>query len=366
MQNEIVKKIEKYISSNKSKEDYISEHWKKIINQSVGNKKSINIIDELESSYYLDHFSLFKYTDNFIKHSSSRDKILIRKTLLSNLISNPILLIKVLKKIYQKSKSRDSIFLTQSLTLQSIGVLDDYFKFMQDNKYYTDFSSQRLYFYFRIQQLIIQKNLYHKNKLNFLEIGAGGGNSAIFLINKNLVQNYIIVDLPEMLIYSAYQINKNCNKFNIQFGVKNIDELSSQSNTIFLLSPDQIKSIPNNSINFQFSINALMEMRNDIANHYIKEMYRLGCNDSIVMIIARINELLLQGKEKELNNPYTYDYSPNDKIISMGPDFLQDYSRSLLRKAPFSPSMIRISKINSENENIEKLNFHRIFDFKNI
>ena len=119
MQNEIVKKIEKFISSNKSKEDYLSEHWKKIISQSVGNKKSINIIDELESSYYLDHYSLFKYTDNFIKHSSPRDKILIRKTLLSNLISNPISLIKVLRKIYQKSKSRDSIFLTQSLTLQS-------------------------------------------------------------------------------------------------------------------------------------------------------------------------------------------------------------------------------------------------------
>ena len=95
-------------------------------------------------------------------------------------------------------------------------------------------------------------------------------------------------------------------------------------------------------------------------------MYRLGSVDSLVMIVARINELFLKGKEKEINNPYTYDYSPNDKIISMGPDFLQDYSRSLLRKAPYSPSMIRISKINSKNEDVEKLNFHRIFDFKNI
>ena len=41
MQNEIVKKIEKFISSNKSKEDYLSEHWKKIINQSVVNKKLV-------------------------------------------------------------------------------------------------------------------------------------------------------------------------------------------------------------------------------------------------------------------------------------------------------------------------------------
>ena len=203
MSNQILKKIEDFISSNQSKKEYISTHWDEIIKFNLDDRNSKNIINELKSSYFLEHYSLFKYSDNFIKHRNHRDKILFRKTLLSILISNPILLTKVLKKIYQKSKSRDSLFLTQSLTLESIGMLDDYFKFMKKNEFYTDFSSQRLYFYNRIQQLIVEKYLDNKNDLNFLEIGAGGGNSAIFLIKNNIVKNYVIVDLPEMLIYSA-------------------------------------------------------------------------------------------------------------------------------------------------------------------
>jgi len=366
MSNQILKKIEDFISSNQSKKEYISTHWDEIIKFNLNDRNSKNIINELKSSYFLEHYSLFKYSDNFIKHRNPRDKILFRKTLLSILISNPILLTKVLKKIYQKSKSRDSLFLTQSLTLESIGMLDDYFKFMKKNEFYTDFSSQRLYFYNRIQQLIVEKYLDNKNDLNFLEIGAGGGNSAIFLIKNNIVKNYVIVDLPEMLIYSAYHINKNCEEFNIEFGLDKINNLNNESKTVYFLTPDQIDSIPDKLINFQFSINALMEMRIDISNRYIKEMYRIGADNSITMIIARINELFLNEKIKELNNPYAYQYSFDDKIISMGPDFLQDNSRALLRDTPYSPSMIRISKINSNTQNIEKLNFHRIFNFNNI
>ncbi|MEC7880708.1 MAG: putative sugar O-methyltransferase [Chloroflexota bacterium] len=366
MDTQILKKIEDFISLNQSKKEYISTHWSEIIKLRLANKNLNEIIDELKSSHYLEHYSLFKYTDNFIKHQDPKDKILFRKTLLSILISNPVLLIKVLKKIYKKSKSRDSIFLTQSLTLESIGILDDYFKFMEENKFYTDFSSQRLYFYNRVQQLIAQRYLNNSNDINFLEIGAGGGNSAIFLIKNNIVKNYVIVDLPEMLTYSAYHIHKNCDEFNIEFGPNKINNFNNESKTIFFLTPDQINLIPDKLIDFQFSINALMEMTIDISNRYVKEMYRIGANDSITMIIARINELTLKEKPKELNNPYTYKYSSDDKVISMGPDFLQDNSRSLLRSTPISPSMIRISKINSNSENIEKLNFHRILDFKNI
>lgn len=366
MSNQILKKIEDFISSNKSKKEYISTHQDEIIKFQFEDKNSKNIIDELKSSFFLDHYTLFNYADNFIKHQHPDDKILFRKTLLSIFISNPILLTKVLKKIYQKSNSRDSIFLTQSLTLESIGMLDDYFKFMKENKFYTDFSSQRLYFYNRIQQLIVEKYLNNNNNLNFLEIGAGGGNSAIFLIKNNIVKNYVIVDLPEMLICSAYHINKNCGEFNVEFGLDKINNLNSEAKTVFLLTPDQINSIPDNQINFQFSINALMEMRIDVSNKYIKEMYRIGANDSITMIIARINELYLKDKIKELNNPYTYQYSSDDKVISMGPEFLQDNSRAFLRDTPYSPSMLRISKINSNSENIKKLNFHRIFNFNNF
>ena len=366
MSSQILKKIEDFVSSNKSKKEYISTHWDEIIKFQFEDKNSNNIIDELKSSFFLDHYTLFNYADNFIKHQHPEDTILLRKTLLSIFISNPVLLTKVLKKIFQKSKSRDSIFLTQSLTLESIGMLDDYFKFMKENKFYTDFSSQRLYFYNRIQQLIVEKYLNKHNNLNFLEIGAGGGTSAIFLIKNNIVKNYVIVDLPEMLIYSAYHINKNCGEFNVEFGLDKINNLNNESKTVYFLTPDQIDSIPDKLINFQFSINALMEMRIDISNRYIKEMYRIGADNSITMIIARINELFLNEKIKELNNPYAYQYSFDDKIISMGPDFLQDNSRALLRDTPYSPSMIRISKINSNTQNIEKLNFHRIFNFNNI
>ena len=79
MDNQILKKIEDFISSNKSKKEYISTHWEKIINFQFEDKNSKNIIDEIKSSFFLDHYTLFNYTDNFIKHQEPEDKILFRK-----------------------------------------------------------------------------------------------------------------------------------------------------------------------------------------------------------------------------------------------------------------------------------------------
>ena len=89
MDNQILKKIEDFISSNQSKKEYISTYWNEIIKLNLTNRSLKNILDEVKSSYFLEHYTLFNYTDNFIKNQNPKDKILLRKTLLSNLISNP-------------------------------------------------------------------------------------------------------------------------------------------------------------------------------------------------------------------------------------------------------------------------------------
>ena len=364
MSDQLIKKIKDFVSSPKNENEYLSNHWNEIIKSHINPDDFESLIDNVKSSYYLEHYTLFKTSDNFIKHKEKEDKILFRKTLLSSFISNPILTLKVINKILKKSKSWDSIFFTQSITMETIGVLDEYFNYMKINNYLTDFSSQRLYYYFRVQSILIKNYLNAKKSLNILEIGAGGGNSAINLIRNNHVKNYVIVDLPEMLIYSAYHIKRNCKDFEIEFNAPSFNQLNENNKKVFFVTPSQLSKVPDNLIDFQFTINALMEMKINVSENYIKEMYRLGSEDSITMIVARINELFLEGDSKEINNPYAYNYNENDKIISFGPDFLQDNSRAILRTGPVSPSMITISKIKSNNDSeIKKLNFHRIFNF---
>lgn len=363
---ETLEKIKDFINHPIDKNrDYLSVHWKKIIESNIEEFSFDKVIKDIQSSYYLDHYTIFQNTDSFVKHKDVRDKLLIRKTLLSSLISNPILTLKVLKKMFNRSKSRDSLFFTQSLTLERINLLDDYFSYMFKNNYLTDFTSQRLYYYFKIQDILLHK-YFKKKESNILEIGAGGGTSAIYLIKNQSIKNYIIVDLPEMLIFSSYHIKKHCDNFQINFELPTSKDLTNGSNSIFFITPDQLELLPDQNIDFQFSINALMEMKINIAENYIKQMYRLGSDESITMIVARINELELKEEVDEINNPYTYSYNSADKVVSFGPDFLQDFSRSMLRKQPISPSMIRIAKINSNDQSVKKLNLHRILNFKEL
>ena len=160
-----------------------------------------------------------------------------------------------------------------------------------------------------------------------------------------------------MLIFSSYHIKRHCDNFQINFELPTSKDLANGSNSIFLITPDQLASLPDHNIDFQFSINALMEMKINIAENYTKQMYRLGSDESITMIVAKINELELKEEVDEINNPYTYPYNSADKVVSFGPDFLQDFSRSMLRKQPISPSMIRIAKINSNDQSVKNLTY---------
>jgi hypothetical protein len=161
---ETLEKIKSFIDHPIDKNrDYLSVHWKKIIESNIEEFNFDKVIKDIQSSYYLDHYTIFQNGDSFVKHRYALDKLLIRKTLLSSLISNPILTLKVLTKIFNRSKSRDSIFFTQSLTLERINLLDDYFSYMFKNNYLTDFTSQRLYYYFKIQDILLHKYFEKKN-----------------------------------------------------------------------------------------------------------------------------------------------------------------------------------------------------------
>ena len=375
MKKDLTESTKEFIEkqNNKSNNSYLSNHWKEIINRDIDHFSYKNIKKDIESSKYLRHYALFKLNDKYIKHKTEswhqnkEDTLSLRKIIIPSIVANPVLTLRTLYKIVTNSRARDAVFFTQSIVMERIRLLDEYFSYMKNHKFLTDFTSQRLYYYFRIQEIILEF-FYSKSiseKYNFLEIGPGSGTSGIFLINNDCVKNYIIVDLPEMLIYSAYHLNRHNKEFNLYFDLPKNTQLNKQENNIFLLTPDQISKIPEKSIDFQFSINALMEMKIDVVSNYIEQMYRIGKEDSIMMLVARINELNLSSEHKELNNPYMYPYKDQDSLIYFGPDFLQDNARAIMR-GPFSPSMLRISRINTKKPNTTQINLHRISNFKDI
>ena len=97
---ETLEKIKDFINHPIDKNrDYLSVHWKKIIESNIEEFSFDKVIKDIQSSYYLDHYTIFQNTDSFVKHKDVRDKLLIRKTLLSSFISNPILTDKIIIEI---------------------------------------------------------------------------------------------------------------------------------------------------------------------------------------------------------------------------------------------------------------------------
>ena len=66
MSNQILKKIEDFISSNKSKKEYISTHWDEIIKFQFGDKNSNNIIDELKNIKISEYTKPIQFGSNFL------------------------------------------------------------------------------------------------------------------------------------------------------------------------------------------------------------------------------------------------------------------------------------------------------------
>jgi putative sugar O-methyltransferase len=176
---------------------------------------------------------------------------------------------------------------------------------------------------------ILSKFLLSK-KNNILEIGSGFGEFAEIIIN-NSKNKYVIIDLPEANVLSAYYLNQNLKKKKIFIISKN--QKFYLSNKIFdkydvMIIPPWCKI--DNKIQFDIIINArsMMEMNKET----IKEYFSLiQSHIKVGGIFLNINRYL----KKSINNKIKICEFPYDnywKIVKSNKAWMQNWVHMLITK----------------------------------
>lgn len=117
---------------------------------------------------------------------------------------------------------------------------------------------------------VLNQVLKEPKPLRVVEIGAGYGGLAYFLLKNGIAETYTIIDLPENLKLSAFFLtqsfqNKNC------FVSSSREPLSSSKNLgLTFVPPGNISSIENWSFDLAINTDSLGEMPAETAKSYIK------------------------------------------------------------------------------------------------
>lgn len=231
------------------------------------------------------------------------------------------------------------------LFLQRKSLLRDYLDFANKMGLVSSMPMARHWFYHRkIKPYLDEKLKNQSNGLRVMEIGAGSGFFAsLVLANAKKNMKYYIVDLPEMLINSATNISKFHSEIKLQTSSASED---GGFGSVSLLQTSEIEQIPNNSIDFIFNFNSLMEMRLGTRDYYIGQIYRVSCNDGIFYNVNRMQREMDNDGIPYSNNPCTYPYLASDEVIEMEPDeFQQDYRSRFVYGATESFAISSIQRI---------------------
>lgn len=200
-------------------------------------------------------------------------------------------------------------------TLRSFKLMKSYENFMTQLQLRSSMSTARHYYYAHHLQELAERHL-NQEPYRFIEVGAGAGNLAYFLFRTGLVQDYFIVDLPEMLLNSAYTIIKYLPDAQLDFQVKPAEPKSSSTPRFVLLTPDMVSDIPDSAFDVFINIVSFQEMDRESRDEYIDLAYRVGRPGALFFNVnRRQNNLPLSDGTTWDNNPLTYPYSSSDRVV---------------------------------------------------
>ncbi len=228
--------------------------------------------------------------------------------------------------------------------MQKKGLYADYLSFTQKFDIGSSMPSVRHYWYF-----LTLKKFLKPEETALLEIGSGAGNFAIFCLKELPVSTYVLIDLPQMLAYAAFQLRRFTPGVHIIYPNEfrgSID--TGNGKTVVMLTPSQIAMLPPASIDALFNFNSFSEMDREEIARYLKEIYRVGKKNALTYLVNRIKAMKdMQGVPYE-NNPYLFPYRADDEIFAMGLDEFHHFTRSGFNVIP-AVTISRIARINTEN-----------------
>lgn len=225
-----------------------------------------------------------------------------------------------------------------------MGILTPYLDYLDKMGVRSSMSIARHWFYMtRLEAFLENSDL--KAPLTMLEVGAGGGHQAWFLIAQGLVKRYIIVDLPEMLLNSMITLSSKYPEASIH-----LNEVPPEGDglSFCFLETENIRKVPAGSVDVAMNFNSLMEMAQDVRDFYIGEIYRVGRPGALFYNVNRRQpNMTLRNGETYDNNPLLYPYQTSDVVLEWEPDVVQQGYRSRYCTAPPSFCISRAALINT-------------------
>lgn len=218
--------------------------------------------------------------------------------------------------------------------LKDENLYDEYIDFLRPFTVKSSMSTVRHYYRTRIIERLCADRLGRQN-LDVLEIGAGAGNLAAFLLSRHLVRTYVIVDLPEMLLNAAVSLRQYCPRATIHF-----DEIPAAPPVdgrqhIYLLRTRRIEELGSGQLDLLLNFNSFMEMDRATRDLYIREIYRTARDGAIFYNVNRRQAKLPQPDGSIFdNNPLLYPYAGEGGILFWEDDPFETAVRAWFGKRP--------------------------------
>ena len=159
--------------------------------------------------------------------------------------------------------------------------------------------------------------------LDVLEIGAGAGNLALFLTRMGVVRSYTIVDFPQMLVHSAYTLQRHEPAADLRFNAP-----PAPQGYTFVADFLAVEHLPPDAFDVCLNLNSFMEMDRETRDAYIAQIYTSGRPGSLFYNVNRRQPVMpLRDGGSWDNNPLLYPYRPDDEILVWEDDPFQTATR---------------------------------------
>jgi hypothetical protein len=185
-------------------------------------------------------------------------------------------------------------------------------------------SSARHWWYAR-QIVELARATQGARPLDVIEIGAGAGNLAIFLTRMGIVRSYTIVDLPQMLVHSAYTVQRHVPDADLSFNTAP----QGQGSYTFVADFRAAEVLGGGAFDIALNMNSFMEMDRQARDDYIELIYRTARPGALFYNVNRRQPALpLHDGGTWDNNPLLYPYRSDDEILIWEDDPFQTATRS--------------------------------------
>jgi len=207
------------------------------------------------------------------------------------------------------------------------GVVDEYVALLDRLGVRSSMSAARHFWYARHTRELARLHAPAR-PLDVLEIGAGAGNLGVMLHLGGMVRSYTIVDLPELLVHSAYTITKYVPEADLRFGTPAGDVAGDGPAVFALLTPAEAAQLPDDSADVALNFNSFMEMDLEARDAYLELVYRTGRPGALFLNVNRRQRALPgRGGEPVDNNPLLYPYRASDRVLLWEEDEFQTVTR---------------------------------------